>query len=122
MVRAARQAHDVALLVLDPGQSMQSASRVAELVAALEPQSLVVATDASDGLGVGLTALDALEQSGLLVDSIAVDGVATANEPASVFAASLPVSWIDGRLATAGSWLGLLVDRMTLIDQPAGRC
>jgi hypothetical protein len=116
LVRQARQAHDVALLVVDPGQSMQTATRVADLVAALEPQSLVVATDAADGLGVGLTALDALEQSGLLVDSIAVDGVAGAAEPAAVFAASLPVSWIDGRLATAGSWLGILVDRL------AGRC
>jgi hypothetical protein len=113
LVRTSRQTQAVTLLVVDPGQGMHSAARVAQLVVTLEPQFVLVASDAGEELGIGLTALDALHEAGVVVDAIALDGVARAERPAAIFEVPIPVSWIDGRVATPGSWIGLLMDTLT---------
>jgi hypothetical protein len=39
--------------------------------------------------------------------------VARAERPAAIFEVPIAVSWIDGRVATPGSWIGLLMDTLT---------
>ena len=90
---------------------MHSAARVAELVATVEPQYVLVAADAGADFGASLTALDALDQAGVAVDAIALDGAARRERrrpPSS--RCPVPVSWVDGRPATPGAWIGLLMD------------
>jgi hypothetical protein len=112
LVRRVRQAHEAAILVVDPGQTIHSAARVAQLVAALEPQSIVVAADAGAQLGLSLTALDALEQAEVSADTLALHGLAEADRPAAAFEVPLPIGWVDGVRPTRGSWIGLLMDRV----------
>lgn len=113
LVRSSRQEHDASLLLVDPGAGMHSAARVAELVATLEAQYVVVAGDAGADLGVCLTALDALDGAGVAVDAIALDGVTRADQPAAILEVPIAVGWVDGRPATPGSWIGLLMDTLT---------
>ncbi len=112
LVRQTRQAHSAAVVVVDPGPSMHTAARVAALVGTLEPQFTVVAADATDDLDAARTALDALDRAGLAADAVAVEGVARTDRPAAVFELPAPVSWVDGRPATRGGWLGLLMDAL----------
>ena len=113
LVRRSRQANEVSVVVVDPGPGIHSAERVAELVATLEPQHVLVAADARAEMDASLAALDALESRSVVVDGLALDGVAGSAMPASAFEIPLPVSWVDGRIATAGSWIGILVDAMS---------
>ena len=112
LVHQARQAHDVSILVIDPGQTRHSAARAAETVATLEPQSVLVAADATSDLRVSLLALDALDQAGIDVASLALARVDAAVKPAAALEIPVPISWLDGRLATAGTWIGTLVDAL----------
>jgi hypothetical protein len=121
LVRSSRQQHDTTVLLVDPGLGMHSAARVAELVATVEPQYVVVAADAGADLGASLTALDALDEHGVAVDAIALDGAARAAAPAAVFEVPVPVSWVDGRPATPGAWIGLLMDVLTTRTAAAAR-
>jgi hypothetical protein len=110
LVQRARQEYDVSVLVIDPGPTRHSAARAADTVRILEPQSVLVTADATTDLGPTLLALDALDQAGVPADAMALTGVARAIRPAAALEIPVPVSWLDGRVATTGSWLGLLVD------------
>lgn len=114
LVRTARQTHSVSVLVVDPGQGRHSAERVADLVARLEPQYVLVAADAADDMQPALAAVDALSAAAVEVDGLALDGVAGSATPAAAFEIPLPVCWVDGRFATAGRWIGILVDAMSV--------
>jgi hypothetical protein len=113
LVRRSRQSYDVSVVVVDPGPGRHSAERVADLVAVLEPQYVLVAAEAGPEMKASLSALDALESRSVAVDGLALTGVARSAEPAAAFEIPLPVCWVDGRFATSGSWIGILVDAMS---------
>ena len=104
------------ILVIDPGPTRHSAARMAETIAALEPQSVLVVADATSDLRVSLLALDALDQAGVAVESMALAKLDRAVKPAAALEIPVPVSWLDGRLATSGTWLGALVDALAETD------
>ncbi len=112
LVRQARHDHDVTILVIDPGPTRHSAARAAQALLTLEPQSVLVAGDAGSDLRVTLLALDALEQAEVPVDGLALVGVSRSLRPAAALEVPVPVSWLDGRLATTGSWVGTLLDAL----------
>lgn len=114
LVRQSRQAHGVSIVVVDPGHGRHAADRVAELVARLEPQHVLVAAAADEDTQTSLAALDALAAAQIDVDGLALDGVAGSATPAAAFEIPLPVSWVDGRFATTGRWIGILVDAMSM--------
>jgi hypothetical protein len=112
LVQRARQDHDISILVIDPGPTRHSAARTAETIATLEPQSVLVVADATSDLRVSLLALDALDQAGIAVESMALTNADRAAKPAVALEIPVPVSWLDGRFATSGTWLGTLVDAL----------
>ncbi|MFL6101557.1 MAG: hypothetical protein ACJ71T_16545 [Actinomycetales bacterium] len=117
LVRESRQAYGVSIVVVDPGHGRHSADRVAELVKRLEPQHVLVAAAADEDMQAGLAAVDALAAAQIDVDGLALDRVAGSAAPAAAFEIPLPVCWVDGRFATTGRWIGLLVDAMSRVGE-----
>jgi hypothetical protein len=83
----------------------------AEIVSALAPDLVWLAVDARQKPG------DVRARAAGIgtVSAIALSGAARTSSPASVWELDLPVALIDGRWASRGMWLALLLDKLAVL-------
>ncbi|PPK94532.1 hypothetical protein CLV92_10734 [Kineococcus xinjiangensis] len=97
------------------------AQRAARFAAEFRPTAVVVAVDATRRASTATELVTALRQAGAPVERVAVTRSVESTDPLDVLSLGVPVGYLDGRPATTGAWVGLLLDAALPADGTAAR-
>ncbi|MGN6299511.1 MAG: hypothetical protein ACTHN8_00275 [Angustibacter sp.] len=98
------------LVVLTTDGTTAGARGVARQLAAVGAGSVTAVVDARWDVTTTRRHLDVLRESGARLDALAAHGVRDCADPLSLLALDVPVTWLDARPATLGTWAAPCLD------------
>jgi hypothetical protein len=108
---SARPQGGCVMVVASDGTSAGS-RRAGRRLADLGADAVTAVIDARWDIANTVRRLDALRAEGVRVDAVAAHGVADVADPLRLLDLPLPVTWLDARPATLGTWAAPCLDRL----------
>lgn len=100
------------VVVVDSDGTVGDCRRAGRRIAALGADAVTAVVDARWDVATTSRSLDALRESGVRLTAVAAHAVADAADPLRLLELALPVTWLDARPATLGTWAAPCLDRL----------
>jgi hypothetical protein len=109
---ASTRPHGGCVVVVATDGTCAGSRRAGRRLAALAAATVTALVDARWDVAASARNLDALRAGGVPVDAVAAHDVADAADPLRLLDLALPVTWLDARPATLGTWAAPCLDRL----------